>query len=63
MVIDFIPNIGLDVHLTTKQEQKVSASIAKKLILFTASQMQNFGKNVKHLVIEKTLSRTMVRNS
>ncbi len=32
------------------------------LILFTVSQMQNFGKNVRHLVIEKTLSHLAMRN-
>jgi len=58
-----IPNTSLDVHFTTKQEQIVNTSIAKKLILFMISQMQDFGKNVKHLPIEKTLSHSTVKDS
>jgi hypothetical protein len=62
MATNFIPNTSLDVHLTTRQEQIVNENIAKKLISFMITQMQDFGKNVKHLAIEKTLSHPMVRN-
>jgi len=44
MVVDFIPKTSLDVHLIIRQEQKVNASIAKKLILFMISQMQDWKK-------------------
>jgi hypothetical protein len=60
LAVDSIQNIGLDVHLTTSQKQKASASISKKLISFMINQMQDFGKNVKHLAIEKTLSHSMM---
>jgi hypothetical protein len=44
LAVDSIQNIGLDVHLTTSQKQKASASISKKLISFMINQMQDFGK-------------------
>ncbi len=62
MATNFIPNTSLDVHLTTRQEQIVNENIAKKLISFMITQMQDFGKNVKHLAIEKTLSHLTVKD-
>jgi len=47
----------------SRQEQRVSANLAKKIVSFALSQLKHYGPSTQQLTIEKALSHSMIMDS
>jgi len=58
-----LPIIEHFLECTSRQEQRVSIDLAKKIASFAISRLKHYGPSTQQLTIEKTLSRSMIKDS